>query len=112
MSASSPFARRQACSARPCKYDRKRLRPAAEFRAVLWQVTKRRLSTTKAAEPAGIGGIKAKKWIQQQRLESIQLSDQTSVAFCCLFHGSGKQLCQVDRGRLTGNEEVRIAYGF
>lgn len=43
----------------PCKYERKRLRSAAEFRAVWWQVTKRRLSTTKAAEPAGIPGIKA-----------------------------------------------------
>lgn len=76
--ASSPFARGRARSARPCKYERKRLRSAAEFRAVSWQVTKRRLSTTKAVEPAGVRGIKTEKWIQQQRLESVQLSDQTS----------------------------------
>lgn len=78
MAASSPFARRQACSARPCKYEQKRLCSAAEFRAVAWQVTKRRLSDTRATEPAGIRGIKAEKWIQQQRLESIELGNQTS----------------------------------
>lgn len=32
----------------------------SEFRAVSWQVTKRTLSTAKAAEPAGTGGIKAR----------------------------------------------------
>lgn len=32
----------------------------SEFRAVSWQVTKRTLSTTKAAEPAGTGGIKGR----------------------------------------------------
>lgn len=32
----------------------------SESRAASWQVTKRTLSTTKAAEPAGSGGIKAR----------------------------------------------------
>lgn len=43
------------------KHEREQLRSAAEFRAVSWQVTKRTLSTTKAAEPAGIRGIKARE---------------------------------------------------
>ena len=110
MAASAPIAGRQAGSARPCKYERKRLRSAAEFRAVSWQVTKRRLSTTKAAEPAGIRGIKAEKWIQQQQqqhLESVQLSEQTSESPCVRM-----QLCQDHRGRLTRIEEISITCGF